>query len=213
MAEAAASFEVTPEIRHFMVAQRGDFANVASDPELWRECVSRELEETYARIRLWFKRPARILDIGSGVGAIDALLCNRMGCFATLVDGEDGNGVALKHNEPFGNRLITEKFMALNGVRDDSWEYCNPSQLLSRAALLEPYDIVLSLRSWCFHYAPSSYLRFVKRHVRLGSVIMVDVRRHYQHWQQELEEAWPKPSVLDTRDKFVRTLYVERGLA
>jgi 2-polyprenyl-3-methyl-5-hydroxy-6-metoxy-1,4-benzoquinol methylase len=209
----AREFEISENVFRLMVNQRGEFEHLSHDRSQWTWAYLAELEQTFASLQEVMGKipPRRVLDIGSGVGAIDLLMARRWGSHVTLCDGEEGTGAARKHGEPFGSRVVTDEFLRSNNLPDHQWEYYNPSQLLSRTAILEPFDLVISLRSWCFHYEPESYLRFVSQHLHKGSQVVVDVRRTKASWYQTMCERWPQPIKLDNGIKHIRMLFSERG--
>jgi hypothetical protein len=89
--------------------------------------------------------------------------------------------------------------MKENGVQPQQWRYVNPLQLNDRD--FPVYDLVISFRSWCFHYPPETYQHFVNTHTCPGARIMLDVRKD-RPWRKDLARMWHE---VNARSKSTRS--------
>lgn len=201
--------KITKALRPYIVNQQGELAHLAGDWYRFYEAYHCELQKTFDQVGMT-EPQGNVLDIGSGLGAIDVVLMKFRGVHCTLVDGEDGDGDPHgKYDRPFCSRAAAEDFMCDNDVMPTQWNYCNPSQLVDDRAF-PVFDVVMSFRSWCFHYPPKAYLWFVQKHAAAGSRIFLDVRND-RTWRKELSQLWDERVVLERHEKFERVLYVVKG--
>lgn len=189
----------------YLVNQRGEFFHLAQDRERWAEAYYCEMQKTILQVG---HAAQHMLDLGSGLGVIDALMMTGYGTRCVLVDGEDGKNVVKAHGEAWGNRQAVEQFMFENNINRDMWSYYNPDQLHGQMPFV--FDLVISLRSWCFHYPPKIYTQFVREHAVPGCRILVDVRKG-MGWRYELAQVWEELFVLEREEKYERILYAVRG--
>lgn len=195
----------------YLVHQQGQFWDLKNEPQKWYRAYHTELQKTVDQIRTWCPHyPRTILDIGCGLGVVDMVMMKDVGSYCVLVDGEDGDGVARKYDQPFGSREVVSEFMDDNQVPTSLWEYRNPEQLEDRG--LPIFELVVSLRSWCFHYPPEVYLWFVQKHVAPGTKIILDVRRS-RNWRDRLNAIWRDNYILEQHEKMDRICYVVNGRA
>lgn len=190
----------------YLVSQRGEFAHLAEDEAAWYDAFYFEMQKTINQIGFV---PHHILDLGSGLGVVDALMAREYGSYCTLVDAENGDGKCVKHNVPFCNRDAVERFMFENDVPPDHWRYVDPANLHT----IEPhiYDLVLSLRSWCFHYPPSVYMEFVRTHAHAGARIILDVRKDRRDWRDTLRNQFYEAYTIEEGRKHDRVVFIVRG--
>lgn len=194
----------TPESWQWLYRQRGDLAQF-DDMHEWCDAYAHELQKTAYQIGF---SPSHVIDIGAGLGAIDAYLIKASGAHCTLIDGEDGDGHPRRgHAVPFGSRRAVSQFMAENGIDASSYDYATPQTLRGPIA-----DLVISTRSWCFHYAPEEYLGFVQQHTCAGTMIMVDMRTNKPTWRRTMQTAFQEMNVVEVGDKFERVQYKVRGM-
>lgn len=151
--------------------------------------------------------PSYVLDIGSGLGAIDAVMIREFGCHVTMVDGEDGGPVSVRHNEPFCSRDAVERFMDENSISSKDYMYCAPRHIG------EPmfFNLVVSFRAWCFHFPPEYYLRLVRDSCPPGARIIVDMRREHADWRAHMRECFYEVAVIEQQDKFERVVFEVHG--
>jgi hypothetical protein len=198
----------------FLVNQRGEFDHLKGSPAEWFQAYHSEVNKTLGQIGTWLPvQPRSILDIGCGLAVVDMVMMQHFSCECVLVDGEDGDGVARKYDVPFGNREVVQEFMDDNSIPSTLWKYYSPEQLVDRE--IPVFDLVLSLRSWCFHYSPETYLWFVQKHVVPGTRIIVDVRtdetRRAGEWRKQLHSCWKDNYPLERGKKFERMCYIVGG--
>jgi SAM-dependent methyltransferase len=140
-----------------------------------------EMRETLEQLRPHL--PARlehVLDIGCGLAGIDLLLARAYpGAHFTLLD-RDGFDTRrrvgwAKHVADFGayNHLAeSDRFLHINGVQRRRYA----THDIGREPFpRKPFDLVISLLSWCFHYPADTYAHLIR--LAPGGVLIVDVRR------------------------------------
>lgn len=207
------SLVITDEAFERLVPQRGEFEGLAGDRVDWETAFRREMRDTFSQ-HIPPRMSARVLDIGSGLGAIDVLLCKERDAHCTLVDSERGDGKVFLHNQPFNSREATEIFFADNEVASTHYRYLNPRQFREREFVnygVVAFDLVISLRAWCFHFAPGYYLTSVGAALAPNAQAVIDVRNHHPEWHQEMLTIFRKGSVLHRGEKFTRYLYEGRN--
>lgn len=115
----------------------------------------------------------RVLDIGCGLGAIDAIIANERNITALYL--VDGDGTVERHGE---YRDVSEPW---NNVADAvEFVQANTSKML--AVVPEwperhKVDIVLSLKSWGLHYPVETYLNRVPDLLESNGVLVLDLHR------------------------------------
>lgn len=193
----------------FLQLQRGaisDFA--ADDPAIWLQHYTNTLYSEFDSIEPYLpRRCSMILDVGSGLGGIDALLNRHYGggCMVTLLDGVNDQPRVDLHAQTFNDMNVAQRFLAANGV--ERFDFIDASA--PHLAPTRKVDLVVSFRSWCFHFEPSTYLDFVvnccvPKHTRL----IVDVRRNKPEWEDELRRHFRGVDVVYQGAKF-STLLLE----
>ena len=77
----------------------------------------------------------------------------------------------------------------MNGIRNDRIIYHGPDAKADELA--RPYDLVLSLGSWCFHYEPNVYLPrlLAGGGLDVGARLIVDLRKGKGEWAAQLAGA------------------------
>lgn len=196
---------ISPQSFEILSRSRGDFWHLRFDRDAWMGAYHAELQKTIHQVSF---RPGHVLDIGSGLGAIDVLFAKAYGSTCVLVDGENGNGEAHKHAEPFCGRGLVEAFWQDNKVDPSRLDYRNPDQLADTDPL---YDLIISTRSWCFHYEPERYLAYVMRHACPCAMVLVDVRRNKPDWRDTMGIVFEELYVAECGEKFDRIAYKVRG--
>lgn len=175
----------------------------------WREAYRALLDREYAELLVHIQDRGPLLDIGGGMGAIDAMLYAKgVASTVTILDGWADEPRMISQDEPFSNATVARAFLTLNGVAEDDLYFIdprnNPQQALS---LSRSFQNVISLRSWCFHYAPTVYAAAVYTAVTPGGRIIVDVRKG-REWEAGMERWFGPPrAVIHEREKYVRTVY------
>jgi SAM-dependent methyltransferase len=196
----------------YLVQQRGALDDMKDDRALWLGKYAEMLASEFRSIEPFLpKRCDTILDIGGGMGGINILLNRHYGggCSVSLLDGVDDLPQMTNHAETFSNFDIARNFLQLNGV--ERIHAIRPEA--PRAPHF--YDLVISLKSWCFHYPPSRYIDFVKScSIKGQTQIIVDVRGGAKGnpgiafaYQRELSKAFSSPMRVHWGIKFETMSY------
>jgi SAM-dependent methyltransferase len=188
----------------YLQVQRGAISDMAASrwPSAYAEMLYSEFDclEPYL--------PANceaVLDVGSGLGGIDILLARHYGdgLSITLLDGHDDRAQVRTHAETFNSMEVAREFLAANGVGNVHCLDANSHPLPPAPSF---FDLVISLKAWCFHIEPDRYIDWVLRHSIAGETrIIIDVRRPARpdspHWEwfSQLARAFGNP---------VREIYV-----
>jgi hypothetical protein len=185
--EVDPSFVVSDEAFAYLRLQKGRLEPLADDRKRWHIAYEHALLSDYMEMRAHL--PAQcwgLLDIGSGLGGIDVLLSRHYGTqpYLYLLDGVNDPPEMKLHRETFSNERVARGFLRSNGVRSDRIGYYGPDATSVRA----PYDLVLSLGSWCFHYEPNVYLPRLMAGggLHVDSRLIVDLRRDKPEWEAQL---------------------------
>lgn len=161
----------------YLVAQRGAIDDMRDSPTVWCNRYIEMIEGEYKSIAPYLpKQCDAILDIGSGLGGIDILLSKHYGegCQISLLDGINDPPNVTKHNETFSNATVAKRFLALNGI--SKLDFIDANNAYRAAPRF--YDLIISFKSWCFHYEPARYLDFVQScSIRGQTQLIIDVRR------------------------------------
>lgn len=194
------------EDRHFayLRLQKGSIRDLERDRTAWRSAFERNLADDYAGMVPYLPKSCNsILDIGGGLGAIDVLLARKYGvtCEVCVLDGESDPPLMNLHRKTFNDMRVTADFLRKNGVA--RFSCYTPSRLENP----RPFDLIISLGSWCFHYAPETYLEFVRSCCRVGTTLIIDVRKGKTEWSKTLERTFRLRAVLHLRPKFDRVVF------
>jgi hypothetical protein len=195
-------FVIPGDAYPYLVAQRGALDDMRDEPELWAAKYLEVLQSEMRALEPYLPATCEtILDIGGGMGGIDVLLNEHYGgdCLVTLLDGMRDEPVVAKHSETFSNFEIARGFLELNGVRKvTSLDAAQPN--------LVPhfyYDLVISLKSWCFHYPPERYLDLVLSCViPKQTVLIIDVRANNERYYDVLRERFGRMACIFAGPKF-----------
>lgn len=191
----------------YLVAQRGALDDMKEDPDLWCSKYAETLASDYEKIEPFLPEECEtVLDVGGGMGGINILLNEHYGgdLQVTLLDGVSDPPVVTKHAETFSNFDIARQFLHTNGIK-------RVTALHPRSVLVAPhfFDLVISLKSWCFHYEPSRYLEFVRANVIPGKTkIILDIRGGLKgcplgyDWYRQLTAAFKHPRTIHMGGKF-----------
>lgn len=196
----------------YLVLQRGAISDMRADHEKWMEYYCDMLWSEYESIAPYLpEKCVSILDIGSGLGGIDILLNRHYGgkVHITLLDGVNDPPVMVQHAKTFNNMRVAETFLHANGV--EYFDYIDAASQPPRATRF--YDLVISLKSWCFHYSPKTYIPLVTDCTRVGEAkIIVDMRsptspRSSFDYQLQMTEAFCFERTIYEGQKFKCQLY------
>lgn len=182
--------EVSDEAFPYLRAQKGRLDDLAHDRPRWLAAYRADLERSLVEMQPYLPNVCwGIFDIGSGLGGIDVLLYRYYPNepYVFLLDGVDDPPEMKLHRETFSNERVARAFLRANGVRSDRINYYGPDA----AQINAPYDLVLSLGSWCFHYEPNVYLPklLAGGGLHMDSRIIVDLRRDKPEWREQLKAA------------------------
>lgn len=152
----------TPEASMFLFIQKGELQRA------WQQAYETDLEEAFHAMRPHLPPHCKkILDIGGGMGGIDILLAMHYGARVTIIDGIDDPPIVEAHRKSFSSARAAREFLNANGVEVD----------------FEPkgkYDLVISLRAWCFHIPPGDYRELVNIHTYSNTRVIADVRHGWE---------------------------------
>jgi hypothetical protein len=161
----------------YLKTQRGDIDRLSGDYPTWLAAYREKLEETYVMVEPHLPEECDLLlDIGSGLGGIDVLLCKhyaeKLGKIPRvhLLDGDGGPQVH-QHALPFSNMSLAVNFLQRHGVRQVSFSTPEKFQEVGK------FDLIVSFSAWGFHLPVDSYLDYVLAHAREDTVLIVDARR------------------------------------
>jgi hypothetical protein len=188
----------------YLLTQNGDLSHIDGMDD-WVCSYQGKLRILLQQIEGVYPMPRHVLDIGSGLGGIDALLIKSCACTVAMIDGECAGPEVLQHDLPFCSRDAVQQFMVENHIDPASWSYHNPQDLPAG-----PFDLVLSFASWCFHYSPSKYLDYTLDVVDHAAIYILDVRRDRKDWVKELETKLTKLKVIQNGKKYDRVVYTTK---
>jgi SAM-dependent methyltransferase len=169
----------------FLRAQRGAVAHVQAK-DTWKVAYAKTITDIYAMIEPHFPRHCRnLLDVGSGLGAIDVLIHRKTSANVYLLDGTAAAHTTKLYRKPINDMMVAREFLHANGVRLEGY-YSPGLQLTSFGAEPYAFDLVVSFASWCFHYPPRDYIEFIAKRLRRGGRLIVEVRRGRPDYVAEL---------------------------
>lgn len=198
----------------YLKLQKGALDTFAHDRQQWQNEYEQDLRRTFDDIS-----PALpdtcwgFLDVGSGLGGIDALIYHRYerqsgrGPYVNLIDGVDDLPVMTLHRQTFNHMGVAKDFLTKNGVPRDRIHTHAPDS----DAIAKPYDLVVSFGSWCFHYEPNTYLQRLAPALHRDSVLIIDVRRAKPEWDEQLHSILEPLVILRERPKWRRTAFKLRS--
>lgn len=150
-----------------------------------------------------------VLDVGSGLGGINIMISRHyepMSLQVDLLDGADDKPVVTLHRITFNSMAVAKDFLSKNGVLNVNT--FTPDQVRSNEARPQHrYDLVISLGSWCFHYPPDTYLRFVKQYSHANTMIILDVRNEEATYWRQLMSVFREVGTAWGRNKFRRVVF------
>ncbi len=123
---------------------------------------------------------ASVLDIGCGMAGIDVHLFDHYDSpTLNLLDGSaqaQGGGAEINFHEegmqPFNDMGVTQELLTANGISPGHvvmWPVGHDAEPI-------PCDLCISLLSWGWHYPVEAYLDLVKRSLRPGGRLILDLR-------------------------------------
>lgn len=159
-----------PEFPYLRV-QKGEIKQGVDIYE-FQDLYNKRLREIYFQIKDFLPEECRsIMDVGSGLGGINAILNWHYGgnCKVTLLDGEETDPVCELHRKPFNSMKQAGHLLKRCGVKD--FNYMTPE-------VNSPVEceLIVSFGSWCFHIHPNDYLDVVRKSLLRRGTLIVDVR-------------------------------------
>jgi len=131
----------------------------------------------------------------------------RGGTEAWLLDGKDDPaGEVTKSNETFNSEEMTRSFWAHNEASIGG--YIDAATYDQKP--LPMFDLVVSTKSWCFHYEPRVYLDLVVEHTHKNAILIIDLRAGKSDWTHQLEEFFKPMLVLKQERKSNRFAWRRR---
>lgn len=194
---------VSADAFSYLAHQRGMIESLSTDWARWIAAYQESLRADFTDMLPYLpKSCSSILDIGSGLGGINALLNEHFGgdCNIRLLDGERDAPQMVKHAKTFNSMRVARGFLKDNGVRH--FNFCTPQKLIPRRA-----DLILSLQSWCFHYPPAVYRDFVRECAHRDTVLITDIRRERSDWMRQLVQYFDLVGVVRQNVKYVRLVF------
>lgn len=197
----AESLIVEDEHFSYLKIQKGSLDKLSHDRVAWQAAYEEALTRDFGSIRSYLPTKCNsVLDIGGGLGGIDVLLARKYGCGICILDGEADAPVMELHRKTFNHMGVARDFLTKNGV--GGFDYLTPEQMTPR-----PFDLIISLGSWCFHYPPSTYLDFVVSCCHSETMLVVDVRKQKPDWLKQLQELFTPRAVVHHSSKFDRWIF------
>jgi SAM-dependent methyltransferase len=188
----------------FLRLQKGSLDRFGHDREAWHIAYEQEITKDFSSISKYLPSSCgSVLDIGGGLGGIDALLVRKFGtaCEVCILDGVRDRAVVRLHRKTFNDMEVTRDFLTKNGV--DRFEYRAPNNIGDP----KPYDMIISMGSWCFHYPPDTYLKFAMACCHPGTVLIVDMRRDKPQWLREMGAAFQLVALVKRQQKYDRLAF------
>jgi len=123
----------------------------------------------------WCGKPISVLDIGCGSGLIHKRLVPSLRPIEVhLMDGNSKCRSQMGWN-PEGTKPWENVNHAVGKVK--MLGMCKAIGYMANPRLTIPADLIISLKSWGFHYPIHTYMNLAKRSLRPGGTIIVDLRK------------------------------------
>ena len=203
---SAFRFKISDPAFKYLKLQRGAIADFSYDRKLWERKYHESLHCDFSSIAPFLPpQCGAVLDIGSGLGGIDAMLSKAYGGVPEiyLLDGMDDQPILQKHNRTFSRFPHARDFLTANGVPASRIFAHNPKTLLEPVKV----DLILSFQSYCFHYNPETYLEFVRACASPGAILIFDVRSDYRTWHRVLNAEFQRVGIALEGQKFQRVVF------
>lgn len=197
----------------YLRRQRGQLYDLKDDKFSWAGAYRVSLLEDFGIIKPELPLTCyKFLDVGSGLGGLDIVVWRyythgRGGTEAWLLDGKDDKVEDIPehpdHDETFSNEAVARDFWLTNqAVLSGYVDAANPI-----IPVEVTFDLVLSTRSWGFHFEPNRYLDLVMEHVHRDTVIILDMRRDRPKWIHQLERYLKALRILREGPKYSRIVW------
>lgn len=212
---SAKDIKVNPTAFKYLRLQKGKLEPLARFMDQWLRSYRDALMADYLGIRphlpaLQEPTIGQVLDVGSGLGGIDILLHRhyRSSIVPVLLDGWKDEARMDLHRKTYNDMDVAERFHRDNGVIPVVGVDANVRPIMP---LSYPAFLVISLGSWCFHYAPELYLEYVLANSTPDATVIVDVRKDKPEWHAAMDKAFRLKAVIHGAAKFDRCVYARGG--
>lgn len=214
------AFKIPPEALPYLIVQKGQLDKLKGNLTQWEGAYNLSIWNTFHCIKPFLPegKNISILDIGSGMGGIDAVLNWHYGgnCSINLLDGALDLPIVDRHNQTFNDMNIARNFLFQNGVK--IFNYITPGEVATKkiAGNIQEYerfsqqrfDLVISFGAWCFHFPPGMYIDFVKSVIKPGTVLILDGRNDKMSWLYELIDAFGPGEIVRISKKFTKYQFI-----
>lgn len=204
---------IDPEHFEYLRIQKGNLDKYSGDRADWRRRYLENLERTYHEMAPWLPAQCRaLLDVGSGLGGMDVLLRRHYeergeAPVVALLDGAEDPPKMKLHRQTFNSMRMARNFQVKNGLFALRMQEYTPAA----ARFRQPFDLVVSFGSWCFHYPPAEYLpRLIESGTHAGTVFILEVRRDKRIWWEQLCAALEPWELISEAPKWVRWAFKVR---
>lgn len=205
------TFHIDDLHRAYLQVQKGKLHRfIEEGPEVWDRAYNDSMNRAFETIEPHLPEKCdHVIDVGSGLGGINALINRHYGGEITvsLIDGVNDKPEVIRHNRTFNDMNVARDFLFKNGVT--SWSYFSPEE--ARELTLDRYptvDLIVSFGAWNFHFPPHLYSDFIKCCSRKGTVIITDVRKNKPEWMDSLEATFGPYEVIRESEKFNKVKFV-----
>lgn len=195
-------FTITDEAVKYMGAD--DAARFGHRLPYYTSRVREEAEQ----LRPWLTPAESFLDIGCGLGLIDALIAEITGAkFIHMMDGEGDNS-----NRVMGYNDGTKAWADVNvggrlvAANTKSVVYVHTADPAKRIEV----DLIVSFKSWGHHYSIHEYLPLALRSLKPGGRVIVDLRNGKGGREVLVDSGFDVLDEMVVSPKCVRTLLTRR---
>lgn len=174
-----------------------------------KKSFGEDMIREYSTIKPYLpQRLSSVLDIGSGVAAIDALISDHYGnnvdvflIDKTMVD--KNVYYKLEKRGSFYNSLsVAKELLDLNGVKSVHLQEATDD---NRINFNYEFDLIISLISWGFHYPIETYLSQAYQKLKSNGILIVDVRKNTLG-ENEIKKQFGNIQIIFESNKFIRVL-------
>jgi hypothetical protein len=198
---------ISGDVYPYLRAQHG-MSDAPSKREEFEKAYVESIQSQYDTFAHALPKTCRLMyDIGGGMSGIGLLIRKRYTgkVFQNIiVDGFDEPPVVNLHRKPFSSYCVARGFYADNGAAGSFGYLPHDSTSLFEGVQA---DLILSISSWCFHYAPGIYIPRVAPLLQNGTVVILDVRRDRDDWMDALDTEFGDHFVVHTTPKRIRCVW------
>ncbi len=173
--------KVTEAALPYLQIQQGRIADLADGA--WLDAYTEGLHQNLAEIRQWIPDGCNgVLDIGGGMGGIDALINHEYGgaLDVVIVDGDRDAPTVKAKDKTYSNCAAAFEFLTANGVVHPKFLIApaEPQKTFDKAflSMIEPVDLVLGVQAWGFHFPPALHMPLAYAFSHPGTVWILDIR-------------------------------------